>query len=256
VELAKKNLVQYKPRVSIHKSAFSDLDKVLDLENIDFVDCILMDLGVSSMQIDTANRGFSYIKDSTLDMRMDNSSKTSAKDVLNSYSSERLEHIFKVYGEEPFANRIATNITKVRKTAKLATSKQLVDAIATSLPARFRYNNLKNVKRVFQSLRIEVNDELGQLKIGLKKAFDKLSLKGVLVVETYHSLEDKAVKSYFINITTAKTPRTIPVEMENYSAMAKIIKTQKKADEKELQNNPRAKSARIRAIEKIKLKDK
>lgn len=230
---------------------FENLGPVLDEYHVDQVDGILMDLGVSSPQFDDGQRGFSYREDSRLDMRMDQQSPLSAYEVINTYSLEELTEVFKTYGEEPFAYRIAKEIVKRRENAPIETTFQLVDAVKAALPNAVLKKKGHPAKRVFQAVRIEVNHELSQLQTVLIEGLKRLKPQGRMVVITFHSLEDRIVKNAFRSVAVAKkVDKRIPqlgVEKLEYHLLTRKPVT---ASDEELKNNPRARSAKLRGIER------
>ena len=231
---------------------YSELDKALSDLSIDKVDGILMDLGVSSYQLDNAARGFSYHYDAMLDMRM---SKTglSAKDVVNEYSYADLSKIIFEYGEEKFARNIASNIVKAREKYTIETTLELAEIIKNSVPQKFRRE--KNpCKKTFQAIRMEVNGELSHLSEGLDKAFDALKIGGRLCVITFHSLEDRLVKQRFASFATGCTcPPEFPVCVCNKQPQGKLINRKPiEASAEEIEENNRSRSAKLRIIERIR----
>ena len=230
---------------------FEKLGPVLDEYHVDQVDGILMDLGVSSPQFDDGQRGFSYREDSRLDMRMDQQSPLSAYEVINTYSLEELTEVFKTYGEEPFAYRIAKEIVKRRENAPIETTFQLVEAVKAALPNAVLKKKGHPAKRVFQAVRIEVNHELSQLQTVLIEGLKRLKPQGRMVVITFHSLEDRIVKNAFRSVAVAKkVDKRIPqlgVEKLEYHLLTRKPVT---ASDEELKNNPRARSAKLRGIER------
>ena len=226
---------------------------LLHEDGVDFVDGIIYDLGLSSAEIDEKERGFSYIKDAKLDMRMDKNAKLKAYDVVNYYSKEELIRIFREYGEEPCANRIANNIVASREKKPIDTTLELVDIIDKSVPYKLKRNS-HPAKRVFQAIRIEVNNELEGLKVSLKNALSMLNKDGILAVITFHSLEDRIVKKMFKEVTEIdpfiKGMPNIDISLlPDYELVNnKPILPSKE----EIENNPRAHSAKLRIIKKIK----
>ena len=246
-------LERFGKRVTIVKSNFKDIKQVLADLKIEKVDGILADLGVSSHQIDSADRGFSFRFDAPLDMRMDRSKKLTAKEVVNEYSEERLKKIIKDFGEEKFAGSIAKKIVKERKLAPIETTKQLEEIILSSVP-RYRGNDgSSNVQRTFQAIRIEVNGELEILENFIRDAEECLNPGGRLAIITFHSLEDRIVKHIFLDLATGCTcPSDFPVCVCGRKPKVKIItKHTLIADEEELKKNRRSSSSKLRVIEKI-----
>ena len=230
------------------KSNFSEMAKVMAEEGIDGVDGILLDLGVSSYQLDTAERGFSYHKDAPLDMRMSKDG-LSAEDIVNTWDAKELCDIFYRFGEEKFAMRIANGIIKSRETEKIKTTLQLAEIIANSVPAAARRDG-HPARKCFQAIRIAVNGELDALKEVLDSAFDLLNKDGVLAIITFHSLEDRMVKQKFKEYTTGCTcPPDFPVCVCGKTPRGRL-KTRKPIEPSvdELNNNPRSRSAKLRVI--------
>ena len=208
----------------LYRGNHDDIKNILDELKIEKVDGILMDLGVSSYQLDEASRGFSYMQDSRLDMRMDQDSNFSAYDVINKYSFEKLVSIFKDYGEEKYASSIANKICKVRETKSIDTTFELVDIIKSSIPYTATKEKQHPAKRVFQAIRIEVNNELGDLKRMVIDAVDKLAIGGRLAIITFHSLEDRIVKHTYEELEGKCTcPSGFPVCVCGYVSHGKVI---------------------------------
>ena len=230
---------------------FENLGRVLDSFGIEKVDGILMDLGVSSPQFDDGARGFSYREDARLDMRMNQEQSLSAYEVVNTYSVEDLTRIFKTYGEDPFSYKIAKKIEEVRQNQPIETTFELVDVIKSALPAAVLRKKGHPAKKIFQAIRIEVNQELAQLEIVLKEGLKRLNLNGRMVVITFHSLEDRMVKDIFKSVAVAKKvdkrlPQVGIEKLEYHLVNRKPVL----ASEKELENNNRAHSAKLRGIER------
>lgn len=232
-------------------SNYRDMRCVLDELNISGADGILLDIGVSSHQIDTAERGFSFHSDAALDMRMSQEGTTAA-DLVNSLSAEELAKIFRDYGEEKFAWKIALNIVNERQKEAILTTKRLAEIISSSVPARIRREGNPS-RQCFQALRIAVNDELGALKEGIDAAWKSLNKGGRLAIITFHSLEDRIVKNMFKDYCTGCTcPPDIPICVCGKSPEGRLI-TRKPitATEEELKNNQRSRSAKLRIAEKL-----
>ena len=240
------------PRAQAAQGDFADLTDILDNLGITTVDGILLDLGVSSHQIDTPERGFSYHADAPLDMRMSDSGRDAAM-LLAQASARELTEIFRRYGEEKFASRIAQNIVDERERAPILTTARLVDIIRASIPAAARREGGHPAKRVFQALRIAVNGELDSLRACLDTALSRLNPGGRLVIITFHSLEDRMVKQAFASYaTTCRCPADFPICVCTEKAIGRLIgKKAQTASPDELNANPRAKSAKLRVIEKI-----
>lgn len=235
------------------KSDFKQFDKVLDDLGVEKIDGVLLDLGVSSYQLDNAQRGFSYIADAKLDMRMDKSSALTAEDVVNNYSAEALTKIFYEYGEETFTKEIVKNIVKFRETERITTTKQLADIIKMSVPKKVQIAKGNPCKKVFQAIRIEVNGELANLYDTICKMIDRLKVGGRIAIITFHSLEDRIVKDAFkFCATDCICPKNIPVCVCHHKAKVKLI-TKKPIlpSEKEQKENSRSTSAKLRIAEKI-----
>ncbi|MEG8177953.1 16S rRNA (cytosine(1402)-N(4))-methyltransferase RsmH [Nocardia terpenica] len=216
------------------------------------VRAILMDLGVSSMQLDEADRGFAYSVDAPLDMRMDPTAELTAADVLNTYDHGDLARILKNYGDERFAGRIASEIVKRRAQRPFTTSAQLVELLYDAIPAATRRTGGHPAKRTFQALRIEVNRELESLELALPAALDALEVGGRIVVMSYQSLEDKLVKQVLARRSASRTPLDLPVELPGMGPEFRVLtRGAEKATEREIEENPRAAPVRMRAAERI-----
>ena len=250
IQAATENLSGLTCEVKILRGNFSELDKILDALNVDKIDGAIFDLGVSSHQIDTAERGFSYMKDSPLDMRMDRRQTLTAHDVINTYDEDRLIKIFREYGEERFSKRIAAAICKARKISSIETTGKLVNLIEKNIP--HTKNGGHPAKRIFQAIRIEVNSELEILSDALKKAVNKLKIGGRLAVITFHSLEDRITKETFKTLAQGCIcPKNFPVCVCNHKAEIKILGKATAPTDAEIEINSRAKSAKLRVVEKI-----
>ncbi len=233
---------------TVVQTNFSNMDKALESLDINKVDGILLDLGVSSYQLDTAERGFSYHKDAPLDMRMSKSG-ISAEDIVNTFSENELSEIFFRFGEEKFSKKIASQIVKVRSSEKITTTLQLAEIIANAVPASAR-RNCHPARKCFQAIRIAVNGELDRLNEALDKAFNLLNKDGVLAIITFHSLEDRMVKQRFKEFTTGCTcPPDFPVCVCGKTPEGHLL-TRKPIEpsESELEINPRSRSAKLRVI--------
>ncbi len=237
-------------RVTIIHDNYSNIKLALDTLGVNSVDGIVADLGVSSFQLDTAERGFSFHNDAELDMRM---SKTglSAKDVVNTYSENELFKVITEYGEEKFARKIAANIVKTREKQAIETTFQLSDIISNSIPAKFKRDG-HPARKTFQAIRIEVNNELGGLKAVLPDMFGLLKKDGVLAIITFHSLEDKIVKDYFLTLKQGCTcPKDFPVCVCGKTPKAIVKSGGVKAGQSELDKNKRSRSAKLRTAVKL-----
>ena len=238
---------------TIIKSNFVNLKEELAKQNITKVDGFLFDLGVSSPQLDEKERGFSYHEDALLDMRMDRDNPLSASIVVNTYTKEQLAHIFKVYGEDKFANNIAKKIVEYREKKKIETTLELVEIIKTAVPMKFRKDK-HPARQIFQAIRIEVNKELDVLEPALSQALELLNVGGRVVVITFHSLEDRIVKNYFKSKTEVdKAVKGMPNIPDEYLPDFKLVVNKAiEPSKEELESNPRARSAKLRVIERIK----
>ncbi len=245
-------LSPYRDRINLIHATYDQIETVLANLSIEAVDGILFDLGVSSMQLDQADRGFSYSQEAPLDMRMDQSVKLTAQEILNTYSHGELAKILQRYGEEKFASKIAENIIKARSTGTLKTTKDLADLVKDSIPAPARRTGGNPAKRTFQALRIEVNQELVVLERAIPAALNALNIGGRLVVMSYQSLEDRIVKSYFAAATQGTTPLGLPVDLPNSAAKFRLLLNGSEAAEQGEQDlKPRSQSMRLRAIERV-----
>ena len=251
LENAKIKLSEYADKVVFIKSNFENLKEKLAEQNVYEVDGVLYDLGVSSPQLDTPERGFSYNYDTRLDMRMDTDASMSAYEVVNEYSYHDLVRIFYRYGEEKFSKQIARNIEKKRELAPIETTFQLVDIIKESIPAAKRRTGGHPAKRVFQAIRIAVNNELSVFESSLEQAIDIVKVGGRISVITFHSLEDRICKQIFNSYAKNKDiPKNLPVLPEESLSKLKLI-TRKPIcpSEKELEENNRSRSAKLRIAE-------
>lgn len=240
--------------IKLFHDNFHNFEQHLDEEGIKGIDGCLADLGVSSFQIDEADRGFSFMKDGPLDMRMDQTSGISARDIVNEYTADELTRIFREYGEEKFARNIAVNIVKTRTAEPIETTSQLAELVKRSIPAKFRESSHKNcATRVFQALRIETNGELEGLHETLSAVVDRLNPGGRLCVISFHSLEDKIVKQVFSEKAKGCTcPKDFPICVCGNKPKIKILtKSALQASAEEIENNPRSRSAKLRICEKL-----
>ena len=253
IEYSKKRLSEISDNYVIFKDNFKNMKSDLESVNVDKVDGILFDLGVSSPQLDEAERGFSYHNDARLDMRMDKDQALSAYDVVNSYTKEKLSDIFFRFGEEKFSKQIASKIVNYRENKKIETTLELAEIIKSAIPQKFRREK-HPARKVFQAIRIEVNSELEVLEIALKDALSLLNVGGRIVVITFHSLEDRIVKNIFKEVTTIpKEISGMPNIPKSYLPDFKLVNTKPIIpSEEELNNNNRARSSKLRIIEKIK----
>ena len=250
LKAAQATLADYKNVKYIHGN-HDNIKELLQTIGIEKVDGILLDLGVSSYQLDERNRGFSYLGDNDLDMRMDKSQKLTAKDVVNTYSEEELANIIYKYGEEKFSRNIARNICQYRENQEITSTKTLVEIIEQSIP-KSKQNNGHPAKRTFQAIRIEVNNEIEPLYKTVLNCIDLLNEGGRLCILTFHSLEDRAVKEAYIEAQGKCTcPKDLPYCVCNYKSLGKIInKKPIEATKKEQEENSRSKSAKLRVFER------
>lgn len=253
IENAKEKLAAYEGQLTIVKSNFRYLQEELHKLGIEKVDGVLYDLGVSSPQLDTPERGFSYHHDAPLDMRMDQQADLSAYDVINSWSFKELVKIFFKYGEEKFSKQIARKIEAAREIKPISTTGELVDLIKEGIPAPARRKGGHPAKRIFQAIRIAVNDELGVFEDSLNQAIDLLNPGGRISVITFHSLEDRICKVIFKKASeTPDLPKGLPIIPDEFKPELKLI-TRKPIvpSEEELEHNNRARSAKLRIAEKL-----
>ena len=251
LKAAKENLKEFQNVKYIHGN-HDEIKEILENLGIDKVDGILLDLGVSSYQLDEKARGFSYIGDNELDMRMDKTQTLTAKNVINTYSEERLANIIYEYGEERFSRQIAREICKERKSKEIETTKELVEIIDKAIPS-FAKKDGHPAKRTFQAIRIEVNNEIKPLYDTVKTCISLLKSEGRLCIITFHSLEDRAVKNAYISATGKCTcPKDLPYCVCGAKSEGKIVnKKPIIATDQEQQENSRSKSAKLRIFEKI-----
>ena len=253
LELAGRRLEAFAERFTGVHAVYDEIPEVLAELGIAAADGILFDLGVSSMQLDVAERGFAYSQDAPLDMRMDDSRGITAADVLNDYSAADLARILREYGEEKFARAIARAIVSQRETAPFEHSAQLVELLDRVIPAPARRTGGHPAKRTFQALRIEVNDELGVLRSAIPAALDSVAMAGRVVVMSYQSLEDRLVKREFTRRTTSTAPPDLPVVPAGHEPEFRLLtRGAEKADAAEIETNSRAASVRVRAVERIR----
>ncbi|MGH3852337.1 MAG: 16S rRNA (cytosine(1402)-N(4))-methyltransferase RsmH [Pseudonocardiaceae bacterium] len=249
---ASDRLHQYSRRTHLVHAVYDELPQVLERLGIPRLDGALFDLGVSSLQLDAAQRGFSYARDAALDMRMDSSGGLTAADVLNGYPQAQLTRVFREYGEERFASRIAAAVVARRAQRPLGTTAELVEIVYQSVPAATRRHGGHPAKRTFQALRIEVNGELAALRSAMPAALGALGLGGRLVVMSYHSLEDRIVKRALARLSVSRTPAGLPVELPDHGPQLRALtRGAEHAGLAEAGANPRSASVRLRAVERI-----
>ena len=252
LELAGRRLEPFGDRFTGVHAVYDELPEVLDELGLDHVDAVLFDLGVSSMQLDVRERGFAYAEDAPLDMRMDKTTGRTAADVLNTYSAADLTRVLREYGEEKFARKIAAAIVREREVEPFTDSARLVELLYAEIPAPARRTGGHPAKRTFQALRMEVNDELAVLRRALPAAIDSIGTGGRVVVESYHSLEDRLVKQAFTAATRSEVPEDLPFIPEGSEPAFRLVtRGSEKASPDEIAENPRAASVRLRAIERV-----
>lgn len=253
LELAGARLAPFAARTTLVHAVYDEISDVLARLGLAAVDGVLFDLGVSSLQLDEADRGFAYAQNAPLDMRMDATRGRTAAEVLNTYSAGELARVLSQYGEERFARRIAQSIVRERQKAPFETSARLVELIRQAIPAPARRTGGNPAKRTFQALRIEVNDELRVLERALPAAIDALAVGGRIVVMSYQSLEDRIAKRVLTRRSRSTAPPDLPVVPEDQQPELRLLtRGAEKAGEVEIAANPRAASVRVRAAERIR----
>ena len=251
--LAGERLARFGTRVHLVHAVYDEIAEVLEELEIAEVQGILLDLGVSSMQLDERDRGFAYSYDAPLDMRMDSTIGKTAAEVVNSYSEAELARIFKEFGEERYAKAVAREIVAARKSAPFVNSTELAALIARVIPFIPGKSSGHPAKRVFQALRIEVNAELDVLVRTMPAAIDCLAVGGRIVVLSYHSLEDRIVKQALVAAANSSAPIELPIELPEHAPVLRLlVKGAEPASELEISKNPRAASVKLRAAEKIR----
>jgi 16S rRNA (cytosine1402-N4)-methyltransferase len=252
--LAGTRLAPFGDRVDLVHGVYDEIASILVSRRLTGVDAVLMDLGVSSLQLDETERGFAYAHDAALDMRMNPDDGLTAADILNTYDLNALTRILREYGEEKFARRIAERIVRERELEPFTTSARLVELVRECIPAAARRTGGNPAKRTFQALRIEVNSELVVLERAVPAAIDALNLGGRIAVLAYHSLEDRIVKHALVARATSKTPPGLPVlRAEDEPELRLVTRGAEQADAAELAVNPRAGSARLRVAERVRV---
>ncbi|BBZ43628.1 ribosomal RNA small subunit methyltransferase H [Mycobacterium parmense] len=254
LDIAHARLARFADRVTLVHTRYDGLVDALTQSGYaatGSVDGVLFDLGVSSMQLDRAERGFAYAQDAPLDMRMDQESPLTAADILNDYDEAALAEILHRYGEERFARRIAARIVRQRARTPFTTTAQLVELLYQAIPAAARRTGGHPAKRTFQALRIAVNDELGSLRAALPAALDALAVGGRIVVLAYQSLEDRIVKRLFADAVASRTPVDLPVELPGHEPrFTSLTHGAERAAADETERNPRSAAVRLRALER------
>ncbi|WP_129596451.1 16S rRNA (cytosine(1402)-N(4))-methyltransferase RsmH [Anaerophilus nitritogenes] len=232
---------------------FSNIKNILKNSNIEKIDGVLLDLGVSSYQLDEESRGFSYMHDAPLDMRMDKRATFTAKEIVNDYDEKELGRIIKEYGEDKWAKRIASFIVKERASKPIETTGELVDIIKKAIPASARREGPHPAKRTFQAIRIEVNNELGILEDTVREVSEKLNQEGRICIITFHSLEDRIIKNVFKDLSTAcKCPPQYPIcQCGGVAILKRISRKPILPSDREVEENPRSRSAKLRVAQKI-----
>lgn len=253
IEAASKKLAPFSDKVTIVRNNFSNIRAVCESLGIEKIDGMLMDLGVSSYQLDTAERGFSYTNDAPLDMRMDSRALLNAEIVVNTYSPEDLRRILYDYGEEKFTRQIVSAIVAEREKSSIKTTGQLSEIIKGAIPARAREGGHHPAKRSFQAIRIEVNRELDVIEPAIRDGVKLLSKGGRMAIITFHSLEDRIVKQAYAKLAEGCTcPKSLPICVCNNKPTVKVVtKHPIVPSERELEENPRSRSAKLRVAQKI-----
>ncbi|WP_079410193.1 16S rRNA (cytosine(1402)-N(4))-methyltransferase RsmH [Alkalithermobacter paradoxus] len=253
IEVGYERLKDYNDRVKLIHRNFVNLKEELEKIGVQKIDGLLLDLGVSSHQLDERERGFSYMQDAQLDMRMDTRNPLTAKDIVNNYSEKELERIIKLYGEENWAKRIAQFIVEERKNGEISTTGQLVDIIKKAIPKKARIDGPHPAKRTFQALRIEVNNELGIIDKAIVDAANMMNKHGRICIITFHSLEDRIVKNTYKELECdCICPKEFPICKCDQAQILKVI-TRKPIlpSEEEIDQNPRSRSAKLRVAERV-----
>lgn len=254
LDRSRDRLARYAQRIHLVHAVYDRMPEVLDELGFDGVDGVLFDLGVSSMQLDVAERGFAYAQDAPLDMRMDQTpGGRTAEDVVNEYPVPELTRILREYGEERFAVRIAQAIDRERRVAPLRSTAQLAELVREAIPAATRRHGGHPAKRTFQALRIEVNGELAALRAAVPAALSALRIGGRIAVLAYQSLEDRIVKQSFAELATDTTPPGLPMPLPDRGPQLRLLtRGAERASDAEIVRNPRAASVRLRAAERIR----
>jgi 16S rRNA (cytosine1402-N4)-methyltransferase len=253
LEIAADRLAPYGERATLVHAVYDELAGVLSRLGVGRVQGVLFDLGVSSMQLDEAARGFAYAQDAPLDMRMDQSRGTTAADVVNTYPAAQLAKVLKEYGDERFARRIADAVVREREREPFTGTARLAELVRTAIPAATRRTGGHPAKRTFQALRIEVNGELDALAAALPAALDALAVAGRIVVMSYQSLEDRMVKRTLVAGAASTAPRDLPVVPPEHQPVLRLLtRGAETASAEEVSANPRAASVRLRAAERLR----
>ncbi|MFC6153291.1 16S rRNA (cytosine(1402)-N(4))-methyltransferase RsmH [Nocardioides yefusunii] len=253
IALASERLAPFGDRFTAFHGTYDEIATAVAEQGLDHADAVLFDLGVSSMQLDERERGFAYSVDAPLDMRMNGSAGITAADIMNTYTHAELTRVLREYGEEKFASKIARAIIREREIEPWTRSGRLVELLYAEIPAPARRTGGHPGKRTFQALRMEVNDELGVLRRAIPASLEVIGVGGRVVVESYHSLEDRMVKRFFTDATKLDLPPDLPFVPEGAEPEMKlVIRGSEMADEVEIEHNPRAASVRLRAVERVR----
>lgn len=249
--IAKKRTEEFASRITIVADTYDRIPEALSEAGFTHADAILLDIGVSSLQLDSTGRGFSYSQDADLDMRMDQGTGQTAEDIIREYPLAKLAAVFEKYGEEKLAMRYARAIVQKREEEAIVSTKQLVDILQEATPASLKHAG-HPAKRVFQALRVEVNDELRLLEQALPKAIATLPVGGRILVMSYQSLEDRIVKRIFQKMSQSTAPIGLPIELPEHKPELKLLTTKaERATAEEIARNPRSRPLRLRAAERI-----
>jgi 16S rRNA (cytosine1402-N4)-methyltransferase len=255
LDIARARLARFADRITLVHTRYDGIEDALaesGYSAIESIDAVLFDLGVSSMQLDRAERGFAYSKDAPLDMRMDPESSLTAADILNTYDEAAIATILHRFGEERFARRIAAHIVRQRARAPFTSTSELVELLYQAIPAPARRTGGHPAKRTFQALRIAVNDELDSLRSAVPAALDALTVAGRMVVLAYQSLEDRIVKRVFAEAVASRTPVDLPVELPGRGPRFRsLTRGAERADAAEIERNPRSNAVRLRAVQRV-----
>jgi 16S rRNA (cytosine1402-N4)-methyltransferase len=252
LDRSRARLARFAARVHLVHAVYDRMPEVLDELGLPAVDGVLFDLGVSSMQLDLADRGFAYAQDAPLDMRMDQTTGPTAADIVNEYAVPRLARVLREYGEERFALRIAQAIERRRRVSPLRSTAELAELVRDAIPAATRRHGGHPAKRTFQALRIEVNGELDALRAAVPAALDALRVGGRIAVLSYQSLEDRIVKQAIAALAVDRTPVDLPMALAGQGPQLRLLtRGSEPATEQEIADNPRAASVRLRAAERI-----
>lgn len=252
IDHSRERLAGFADRVTLVHAVYDEISDVVADQGLSSVNGVLFDLGVSSMQLDEARRGFAYSQDAPLDMRMNDQDTLTAADVLNTYSPPDLVRVLREYGEERFASRIVERVVARRESEPFSTNRALLEIVDAAVPAPARRRGGHPAKRTFQALRIEVNDELGAYRRALPDALDLVAPGGRVVVLAYHSLEDRITKRAFSAVTTSSAPKDLPIVPPELEPDFRLVtRGAEQASEPEIEQNRRAKPVRLRVVERL-----